>query len=1259
MNSDTIFTVKNEHLDLLNERTAVGFFQKLLWAEARRIGIEVSKIKVSSRINVPDGGVDATVNEIQIAAGCGIIKPGKTSYQIKAGKTFKPLWESVIKKELLNRQNLREGVQACLEDEGTYVLVCTGFDFVDCEERKILNHIKKQLEVCGYPNAKVEVWGQNTLRSFLEMFPSLALWVTRRSSAQFQTHQSWSQNASMQVPFVPGQSQTELIEKIQNDLRREDDMVHVSVAGQPGIGKTRLVLEATKVADLSPLVIYCSADQFLQDKLLMDELCKDENQFSAVVVVDDCNLYNRAEILDKLSYRGARVKLVTIYNNHEEVAGDITPYVPQSLGDDQIRCIIETYTDISETIDRRWVELCSGSPRVAHVVGWNLANYPDNLLNPLRTVNIWERYIASIDDPSVEKTEQRRRVLRYIALFEQFGFEEHYGHEAKEIAKKIEQADPQITWMVFQEIIDNLKKRKILRGDFTLSITPKALHIKLWTEWWDIYGRGFDLDEFTQGLTAKKLGLTKNKLVEWFYEMFQYATESGIASRVVANLLGQNGPFQQGNYLHTTLGTRFFLALTAVDPERALRCLEETIGTWDSQALSDFTADWSLVRALEKIAMRAELFAGAARLLLVLADAAFAELFSPGWGRVAPTEASPLQRFPVLEEIFESGPKEHRDLALQACDTALQSGTFSRLESAEYLGLRPRPELWSPQTWDEVWVGYRHAWELLEGQLEGPSADDRKKGVAILLENARGLGQIPKLADMVVDTVNMIAKKMYADEKQVIETVNSILHYDGEELPAETRLRWEQLMGELVSADFPSMMQRYVGMNLIEDQFDKNGNHLGQVQPQIEKLAQQTVENPTLLKSELSWLVTTEAKRGYDFGYELGKRDEEFAFWHTLLEAQRNAGQERSVSFLRGYFRAISEENETHWIERIDTLGDDPKLNAVIPDIVGYAELTDPTGRRVLELAIGNIISVSDFESFTYNKTVEGLSEEVFTEWMEFLFSAMDKSSVPIALHLYHCYYIFGKSEPTLPCDLTFRLLSHPSLLQESNPRRFDSMTHYYWTEIGKVFLHCCREKGIELAELMLTHFGHDGSIFSFYSQTSSVLDQITEQHHEEVWEKVSKLLEDQTDFSRVASLERWLREDSSSLREKRKGALTLIPHEKIWEWIDQDIENRAWYLASRLIPKTLSVGEWQTSLARAILIRYGERKEVRSTLRSNYLTGGWSGPDSLYYADKQAKLRRLRRGEDNENVKRWIDEFVEALEKDIEYAKIDEERRS
>ena len=48
-----------------------------------------------------------------------------------------------------------------------------------------------------------------------------------------------------------------------------------------------------------------------------------------------------------------------------------------------------------------------------------------------------------------------------------------------------------------------------------------------------------------------------------------------------------------------------------------------------------------------------------------------------------------------------------------------------------------------------------------------------------------------------------------------------------------------------------------------------------------------------------------------------------------------------------------------------------------------------------------------------------------------------------------------------------------------------------------------------------------------------------------------------------------------------------------------------------------------------------------------------------MHYKNKQQKLLHIKDGEDNENVKRWIDEFVEGLEKEIERARIEEERMS
>ena len=679
MNEQTIFTVNNEDLGRLDERTAVDFFQRLLWAEARRMGIEVSKINVSTRVNVPDGGVDATVDEVQIATGSGIIKHGKTSYQIKSGQSFSPWQKSQIKKELFGTktpecQNLGESIRACLDAGGTYVLVCTGIDLVESQRTDALTHIENYLKQCGYRQPKVDVWSQNNLISFLDSFPSLALWVTGRNNANFQTHNSWTQDANMRFPFVSGQSQNELIASIQNELRRNNDTVHVRILGEPGIGKTKLALEATRTEDLSSLVIYCSASQF-RDSVLMNELLRDDNQFSTVLVIDECDLDSRSYIWNKLRHRGPRIKLITIYNDYEEKSGDITYHDTPPLEDEQIRNIIIREYQISADQAGRWTELCDGSPRVAHVIGQNLLNHPEDLLKPSGTVDIWERYIVGGADPDNQEIKETRRVLRYIALFKRFGFERFVMAEAQAIAQEVG-----IEWNRFQEIVDDLKKRKILQGEFTLYITPKALHIKLWTEWWDTYGRGFDLEEFKQGL--------KPELLEWFYEMFQYAAESEAASRIVEDLLGPNGPFQNDENLKTRLGSGFFLALAEANPKSALRCLMRTIGTWDQETLLHFTEGRrNVIWALEKIAMWKDLFVDAARLLLALGEAenegcsnnasgVFVGLFSPATGKVAPTEASPAERFPILKEAFESGSKERRALALQACSAALQSGSL-------------------------------------------------------------------------------------------------------------------------------------------------------------------------------------------------------------------------------------------------------------------------------------------------------------------------------------------------------------------------------------------------------------------------------------------------------------------------------------------------------------------------------------------------------------------------------------------------------
>ena len=1266
MNSDNIFTVTNEDLGRLDPAGAVRFFRELLWAEARRLGIDINKINISDRIYVKDGGIDGTVVKNRTETASGLIKAGKTGYQIKSGKT-KPSPKKILfgDAKSRNEDTLGKSIKACLDDKGTYVLVCTGFDPAEPEREEMQAQIKGYLEDdCGYSGPNVEVWSQIILRGFLTRFPSLSLQVNGRSEAQFQTHQSWSLNADMRLEFVPGQAQEDLISQIRDDLRRNDDTVHVRVLGEPGIGKTRLVFEATRAEkyltppeeDLTPLVLYCTAAQF-RNSVLMNELLRDDNQFAAILVIDECDSGSSFDIWNKLIHRGARIKLVTISNDYETKAGGITYHDTPPLDNEQIRQIIQGQnTRIPDFQPDRWVEFCSGSPRVAHVIGWNLENNPDEMLKPQGTVDIWGPYVAGNDDPASQEVTQRQRVLRHLALFKRFGFagKRSVVAEAQSIAEKAE-----VSWIDFQEIVKGLRDRKILQGEFTLYITPKLLHINLWTEWWETYGWPFNLEAFTQGL--------KSELVEWFYEMFQYAAESDAATRIVKNLLSLDGPFQDDEYLKTRLGSRFFSALTEADPKAALRCLMRTLGTWDKETLLQFTEGRRyVIWALEKIAVWRDLFADAARLLLALGEAenegcsnnasgVFAELFSPGDGPVAPTEASPTERFPVLKEAIESDSKERRALALRSCKVALKWGFFSRTGSPEYQGLRKKPELWTPKTYGELWDAYRRVWQLLSDQLTRLPEEERKCGADILLQQARALGRISNLSDMVVDTLRMLSAKALVDEKQLIKTVVEFLSSADKDLPAETRQRWEQLKAELVGSDFPSMMQRYVGMDLLVDQLDEDRNHVDQVQPQLEKLANQVVENPSLLQPELHWLVTEEAKNGLRFGYELGKRDGGFSLLPMLLGAQREASENSDSYFLGGYFRTMFDTDVALWEQEIERLVEDSKLNVLIPLLTRYSSgMTDRIGLHLLKLAKSRIISISEFG--VLGTAIDSLSDEVFTAWIEFLLGFTDKSVVSIALDLYHRYYISRKSAPTLSRDLTFRLLSHPSLFEGSDGSAFNPMETYHWSKITKAFLNLDPKKGLELAKLVFNHFGEEGSIFNYDSDICAVLTEITKRSPAEVWDHVSKLLENQN-FSRTFALERWLADRESS----EKGAFAHIPLEKIWEWVDGAPEKRALYLARRLVLTPLSAETWPTSLERGLLVRYGNvAEDLGGTLMDNYVMRGWSGPASLHYEGIQEELLRIKTGENNENVKRWIDEYVDSLEQDyIEPAKMEEERMS
>jgi hypothetical protein len=165
--------------------------------------------------------------------------------------------------------------------------------------------------------------------------------------------------------------------------------------------------------------------------------------------------------------------------------------------------------------------------------------------------------------------------------------------------------------------------------------------------------------------------------------MFEYAQSSTAATRTVRRLLSADGPFSDIDSLNSKLGGDFFFALSKGEPQAALRCLKRTLGSRTKDELLAFDKGRrGVVWALEYIAVWKELFPDAANLLLQLGEAenekysnnasgVFVELFAMGWGEVAPTEANPDEKLPILQHALESDSAEKRSLALKACAKAL------------------------------------------------------------------------------------------------------------------------------------------------------------------------------------------------------------------------------------------------------------------------------------------------------------------------------------------------------------------------------------------------------------------------------------------------------------------------------------------------------------------------------------------------------------------------------------------------------------
>lgn len=1252
----TIFTVKKEDIDRLTPEEAVDVFRELLWAEANSIGLARSLINVPGAITVKDGGIDAEVSNCSEREGLGIISQGLTRYQIKTGN-FSLSTNRNIKSILFdNNRKLKPKIKTCLEKNGTLIIVLFGWDCPDSGDEQYENKFKDKIKEVNseYKYIKIKIFRRNQIIGFINNYPSLAIRVNGCGKSEFQNYESWSNNDDMRTDFIGNNEQNDLIEKLRTELLNDGNRTkHIRIWGEPGIGKTRIVLEVLSIDYLKPLVLYISNTIKFRDSDLMNVLLKNKN-ISAILVLDDCDSESSAYIWNKFKHLHENIKIISIDHEYETTSNDITYFTLPPLKDDCIVKIIKGH-NIPEDQASRFAHLCSGSPRVAHVIGENLLHNPEDLLRTPSTVKIWDRYIAGYSNQDSGHIRKTKIVLRFLSLFKRIGFKNRYHEESERLFIKIQKICGDIDWAAYCEIIKELKDRRILQGEYTLYITPKLLHIYLWKEYWEYYGNNFNIVEFLEELPET--------LHQWFFEMFKYAASSLAALKIVEGLLRHDGPFFESDLLQTELGSSFFLAMTEASPNKALILLKKIIGTLDKDRLLQFTTGRrNIIRALERIAVWDDCFIDAARLLLNLAEAenetyannasgVFTGLFSLGYGRVAPTEATPCNRFPLLEEAFESGSKEKRLLVLKACDKALEISHVARVIGAEFQGLKKEPKLWKPETYGEIFDAYRWVWSFLEKGLHIMENDEKCMTIDIMLKHTRELITCANLSDMIINSLNNLKQKNFVDCKKLLKEVLKILHYDSEILSEKALRDLSELKSDLEGNSFSSLLKRYVGMDLLIDKYSSNGNQNDQTIEPLKNLSREAILQPELLINEFTWLLTVEAKNGYLFGYELGKLDEKNDLLNLIIEKQKKIIKNASLSFLGGYLRSLCERDIVQWEKIIEKLYFSEITCNWIPELLWRSQLTDKTANLMLDGVVEGKIDINQLSIFIYGQSIKILETDTFLRWIGIYLKYEDLSVIAGGIDLLNFFYLQSKREEIFNEDIVFKIVIHKSLFESFENIRQLQHLDYNWTIIAKKIIEYSPDKSEIIADNVIMCLGKSDTIFSFFhSYIFDVLDEIFLKYPEIMWRIIFKQIGPPYDTNSL-HINHWLQ--GESYYNKEKGSiLQNVPLDQLWEWIDEDIENRAWYAAT-FVPKEL----YKESISRKILIRYGNREEVRSNFSAYYSTEGWCGKASLHYREKKERLLQYRKDETDSNVLLWINEYIDMLDRQIEDAQIREER--
>ncbi|WP_327211857.1 hypothetical protein U8Q06_12540 [Rhizobium beringeri] len=1230
-----MFDVDPAQIQSLSSLQLVGLLRRLLHAEALASELELGNISVPLQITVADGGEDGSIRWEGGRESTHYLPSRINVFQAKATKMGKAAWKKecwVKSTQAKNATRVLTPALTSLTAEGGSYLGFTSEAITGDKQKECIKAIKDGIrEAGGDPDVlkAIKIYGANEIAAWSERHPAVAIWLAEQAHLQslagYRTIESWGMlDDFVRNSYAPDPDKRYAIgsevarDRDNADNRTTSDVAwrrileHVATAGSlvrivgaSGLGKSRFVHQSLKASSSQLDAIFRNSAVFADYRVVSATVLPTatrlaERGLPTLLIVDECPRDAAMKLAEIASSAGSALRVVTLDTDDRPLEGDTVLHVALSpSGGDLVEAIVRAKNSSIDAVSiERLRQMCGGFPRFAVLAAGNPSLSPSDFES---ADDVVDRILRGTSITG----EAELRALQSLSLFERVMIEGSSG------GSPMDQVATMLGRMSGDEMYEHLAKARqhdlvgLYAGAFSAQPVPIAVNMA-----------SRRLKVIRPSLLQHFLSTASDELVLSLLRRWKYLDNTQVVIEAATRFLKTDDQFATLDNFVSSRAMALLDTLVHIVPDLVADALWRRLLKNDERLPQiDQSACRHLVGALSKLVFRSRSFGTAARLLMRLAASkangpgnnsgeVFQQLFQL---QLSGTEASPGQRFSILDEGLESDDEATRSICVDALARVFNRNLI-RFGDTGQIGSGPRLKDWSPKTYGEVNDFYSEGIKRL-AKIRRRYPELAERSEMILAGAARSLLSTGVHEEYAACLLEIDREKRGWPE--VLESVGDWLYFDRKSAPVERALFVRELYNQLFPSD---PIDRAILFTKFwrTDIRDPDANYavdrdFDYSERQARAVAAEIASSPDQVVEAVVRITPLDLKSVHPFAEELGSKVEDRK---GLFEAVLKIVEETGTGFpmLRGVLRGIDlnehELADTCFDEATDRVPekyrvdlysalamDERRLRALIADV--RSGRVDPAQCVFLSYGRGfDRLDIADVAELLFELAEHGGDGA----WAALEISMM---------------YRHGSQPSPQHAAMIGKLLTNSNVIGPATKGRREA--HIVDDLVQKIqgLIASDGELASGLAELVGRMVESDDyDIFSALDDAvRNVVALLREHAPLTVWSQVTQLYGSATPIERNR-LKRLIGPSSERFDQSSDfmaGPLFGVPVEPIYEWADGDAGRPPLLVDFYPILEDEAATRWHPDLE-IIASRYGDNSAFREALAKRMRPSSWSG---------------------------------------------------